>query len=191
MGLFNHQRKAKTRTTPSIIRDLLFAVDAALVATSIEETQDLVDRLSNARKAFRLTLVLRKVAHQPKSIPKQVKGIKQQQPAHKSPNTPIVIDGKNLKYVKSFTYLGSKINASASLDDEIFNRISKATDSFGKFRHSSQCLSSRCPFQPPLYGSESWTPYGTYINQLTYSTNDVSVRFMVTPCAIRTSLSII
>ena len=35
-GFFNHQRfKAKTLTRPSIIRDLLFADDAALVATSV------------------------------------------------------------------------------------------------------------------------------------------------------------
>lgn len=34
------------------------------------------------------------------------------------------------QYMKSFPYLGSKINA--SLDDEIINRIVKATDTFGK-----------------------------------------------------------
>lgn len=42
---------------------------------------------------------------------------------------------KHLKYLKSFTYLGSKINANATLDDEITNQIATATNAFGTFRH--------------------------------------------------------
>lgn len=37
-----------------------------------------------------------------------------------------------LKYIKSLPYQGSKINSSASQDNEILNRITKATDAFGK-----------------------------------------------------------
>ena len=67
-GLFNHQRfQAKTRLRTRIIRDLLFAGDAALVATSLEEAQELVDRFSDACKAFGLMISIKKteVIHQP------------------------------------------------------------------------------------------------------------------------------
>ena len=67
-GLFNHQRyRAKTLLLTSIIRDLLFADDAALVATSLEEAQELVNCFSVACKAFGLTISIRKteVIHQP------------------------------------------------------------------------------------------------------------------------------
>ena len=55
-GLFNHQRfQAKILLRTSIIRDLLFADDAALVATSFDKAQELAKRFSNACKAFGLT----------------------------------------------------------------------------------------------------------------------------------------
>ena len=104
-GLFNHQRfKAKTLTRPSIIRDLLFADDAALVATSVQEAQELIDRFSLACKAFGLSISIKKteVVHQSKPTPKQVKGVRQHQPTHRIPDVPIKIDGHQLKYVKSF-----------------------------------------------------------------------------------------
>ena len=59
-GIFNQQRfKAKTLLRWQIIRDLLFADDAALVATSLEEAQLLVDRFSAACKAFGLTISIK------------------------------------------------------------------------------------------------------------------------------------
>ena len=137
-GLFNHQRfQAKTLTRTSLIRDLLFADDAAFVATSFEEAQDLVDRFSKASKTFGLTISIKKteVVHQPMPTLKQVWGVKQPSPVHEFPHTPITIDGNNLKYAKTFTYLSSTVNSNASLDDEIINRIAKAADEFGKLRH--------------------------------------------------------
>ena len=136
-GLFNQQRfKAKTLLRQAIIRDLLFADDAALCATSREKVQLLVDKFSAACKAFGLTISIKKteVIHQPRPTPKQVHGVKQRPPVHNFPEFPIKVDGKDLKYVKSFTYLGSKVNWNASLDDKIINRVAKATSSFGKLR---------------------------------------------------------
>ena len=101
-GLFTHQRfKAKTRTRTSIIWDLMFADDAALVATSFEEAQCLMDRFSAACKAFGLTISIKKteVIHQPSPTPKQVRGIKQKPSVHTFPDTPIQVDGNDLKYV--------------------------------------------------------------------------------------------
>ena len=178
-GLFNHQSfKAKTLIRPTIIRDLLFANDAALVATSVQEAQELIDRFSLACKAFGLTINIKKtkVVHQPKPTPKQVKEVRQQQPTHRFPDVPIKVDGQQLKYVKSFKYLGSTINYSASLEDEIINHISKATEAFGKLRHclwNARGISLKTKISvyravvltTLLYGSESWTPYRTQINK--------------------------
>ena len=87
-GLFNHQRfKAKSRLRARIIRDLLFADDAALVATSFEEAQKLLDQFSVACKAFGLTISIKKieVIHQPPPTPKQIRGIKQKPQVHTFP----------------------------------------------------------------------------------------------------------
>lgn len=179
-GLHKHTRfQAKTKTRMAMILDLLFADDAALVATSLEEAQELIDRFSAASKAFGLTISIKKteVVHQPKPTPKQKKGVKQQQPVHKFPSVPITVDEKNLKYVRSFEYLGSKVNSSASLDDEIVNRISKASNAFGKLRHrlwNERGISIKTKvgvyravvLTTLLYGSESWTPYRAHIDKL-------------------------
>ena len=90
------------------------------------------------------------------------------------------VDGKNLKYVKSFEYLGSKVNSSASLDDEIVNRISKAASAFGKLHHrlwGERGISLKTKVSvyraviltTLLYGSESCTPYRTHIEKLDVS----------------------
>lgn len=179
-GIFNHQRfKVKTLLRRTVIRDLLFADDAALVATSLVEAQQLVDRFSAACKAFGLTISIKKteVIHQPCPTPKQVKGVKQKPPVHNFPETPLQVDGKNLKYVRTFTYLGSIVNSSASLDDEIINRIARATSAFGKLRHrvwNERGIRLEIKVQvykavvltTLLYGSESWTPYRKHIQQL-------------------------
>ena len=133
--MFNYQRyKTKTLLGRTIIRDLLFADDAALVATSLEEAQALVDLFSALCKAYRLTISIMKteVIDQPQPTPKKVNGMKQKQSFHNFPEIPIRIDGINLKYVKNFTYLGSFVNSNTSLDNEIVNRISRATSVFGK-----------------------------------------------------------
>ena len=133
-GLFNHQRfKAKSRLRARIIRDLLFADDAALVDTSVEEAQQLLERFSVACKAFGLTISIKKteVIHQPPPTPKQIRGIKQKPPVHNFSETPLRVEGHALNYVKIFTYLGSKINSSGCLDDEIIHRIAKAASAFG------------------------------------------------------------
>ena len=179
-GLFNQQRfKAKTLLRQAIIRDLLFADDAALCATSREEAQLLVDKFFAACKAFGLTISIKKteVIHQPRPTPKQIYGVKQRPPVHNFPEFPIKVDGKDLKYVKSFTCLGSKVNWNASLDDEIINRVAKATSSFGKLRQrlwNDRGISLRTKvlvykavvLTSLLYGSESWAVYRHHIQKL-------------------------
>lgn len=79
-GPFNHQCfKARIQPHTSIIRDLLFADSSALVATSLEEAQELLDRFSVACKAFGLNISIKKteVIHQTCFTSKQIQGGKQ------------------------------------------------------------------------------------------------------------------
>ena len=52
---------------------------------------------------------------------------------HRDPK--VNIDEYTLKSVKSFTYLGSSVSASTTLDNELSLRIAKASSAFGRLRH--------------------------------------------------------
>ena len=85
--------RAKTKTTPILMRELLFAYDSALVAHSAEEMQKLVDAFSNASKKFGQKINIKKteVLHQPNFI--------------RTREQDIMVDGNKLNYVLEFTYL--------------------------------------------------------------------------------------
>ncbi|KAL8609001.1 hypothetical protein ACOMHN_059932 [Nucella lapillus] len=86
-----------------------------------DDLQRLADSLSAAAKHFGLTINIKKteVMFQPS------KG--------STANSPeIKIDGKVLNNIDSFTYLGSSLSFSNSLDKEISNRIAKASASYGR-----------------------------------------------------------
>ncbi|KAL8584674.1 hypothetical protein ACOMHN_002403 [Nucella lapillus] len=100
-GILNTQRlKAKTKVTKSLVRDLLYADDCAIVAHSEDDLQRLTDSLSAATKHFGLTISIKKteVIFQPS------KGSTANMPE-------IKIDGKVLNNVDSFTYLGSSLSS--------------------------------------------------------------------------------
>ena len=138
-----------------------------------------MNRFSKACRAFGLTISIKKteVVHQPHPAPRQVKGVKQTPVAHHFPAVPITVDGQNLKYVKSFRYLGSAVNSHALLDDEVVNRIAKASNAFGKLRHrlwkdrgirleTKIKVYRAVVLSTLLYGAETWTLYRSQINQL-------------------------
>ena len=57
--LFNTIRlKAKTKVKKTIIRDMLFADDAAVAAHSPSQLQSLMERFANACTAFGLTIII-------------------------------------------------------------------------------------------------------------------------------------
>jgi len=97
-SVFNLRRlMAHTKTSEEAILDLLFADDCALLAHTEEALQVIVDRFSQAAKAFGLTISLKKteVLHQ------------------KAPGTaytaPLIsIDGRPLATVEHFTYHGDQ-----------------------------------------------------------------------------------
>ena len=110
--LFNIARLcAKTKVTKVLIREMLFADDAAVVSHTEEGLQQLVSRLSHACKEFGLKISLKKM------------NVMTQDAGHPPP---IAIDRYNLEVVENFTYLGSTISNSLSIDVEVNSRIAKA-----------------------------------------------------------------
>ena len=109
--LFNLGRlRAKTKVREAIIRDMLFANDAAVMTHTQQELQALMDRFSQACKDFGLTISLKKT---------NVLG----QDTMELPA--ITLDDYELN-VEQFTYLGSTITDNLSLDTEIDKRTGKA-----------------------------------------------------------------
>ena len=61
--------RATTKTTPTLMRELLFVDDSALVAHSVEQMQNIVDAFSDASNKFGLKINIKKtkVLYQPNS----------------------------------------------------------------------------------------------------------------------------
>lgn len=154
--LFNISRlRAKTRVREVLIRDMLFADDAAFVAHSQEELQLLLDRFSNACKDFSLTISLSKT---------QILTV------NSSNNPNLTIDNFILNAVESFTYLGSTVTQNLSLDQELDKRIGKASTTLSQLTKrvwKNQKLTTAtkmevykaCVLSTLLYGSETWVTY--------------------------------
>ncbi|BHF73626.1 hypothetical protein SprV_0401670800 [Sparganum proliferum] len=148
-----HQLAATT------VHELLFADDCALNTTSGEEMQRSMNLFSAACENFGLVINTQKtvVMHQPP-------------PNSTTPlNAPqISVNGTQLQVVENFPYLGSTLSGNTKIDDEVANRISKASQAFGRLRstvwnrHSLQ-LSTKLKMYKAvilptlLYGTETWT----------------------------------
>jgi hypothetical protein len=154
-NFFNLARfKAKTKTTEYIIRELLYADDAALCASTPEGLQNMLDTLADSCVKFGLTISLKKTVTMSQA------------------NTPHTfnIQDTTLENVDKFTYLGSSMNANTTLDTEISARLGKAASTFGRLtkrvwknKHLSINTKVRvyeaCVLSVLLYGSECWPTY--------------------------------
>ena len=116
--LFNASRlKAKTKVRQVLIRDMLFADDAAIATHNEDELQRLMDQFSKACNDFGLTISVKKtqILHQ-----------------GTSPNPTITLNSDILANVDKFTYLGSTVTCNLSLDVVINQRIAKAATTLGR-----------------------------------------------------------
>ena len=117
-GLFNLARlRSKTKTRTVIIREMLFADDAALAAPSEQVLQGLVDRLSQTCDDFGLKISLKKtqiMSQGNSSIPN------------------FCIGDHMLEFVKNFVYLRTNINNNLDLENEINSRIEKASSTMAR-----------------------------------------------------------
>ncbi|BHF63773.1 hypothetical protein SprV_0200676800 [Sparganum proliferum] len=165
--LLNQRRMHfQSRVSTTTVHELLFADDCALNTTTEEEMQRSMDLFSAACANFGLVISTQKtvVMHQPPP-----------NSAATAPNAPppppqISVNGTQLQVVENFPYLGSTLSRKTKIDDEIANRISKASQAFGRLqstvwnRHGLQ-LSTKLKMYKAvilptlLYGAETWTVY--------------------------------
>ena len=112
--------KARTKCTLTLVTELLFADDSALIAHSPEGMQQVMNAFSDASKKFGLKINIKKteVLYQPNSSRTQ--------------EMDILVDGQKLNSVPEFTYLGNTITKDGRIDAEIQKRMAKASTSFGR-----------------------------------------------------------
>ena len=154
--LFNLARlRAKTKVRVTLIRDMLFADDAAVTSHTEQQLQCPMDRFSQACKDFRLTISLKKT---------NVLG----QDVDTSPV--ITIDNYELDVVHQFNYLGFTISDNLSLDTEVNQRIGKAATMLDRLTTrvwenpkltvaTKMAVYKACIISTLLYGSETWTTH--------------------------------
>merc|ERR1711893_488029 len=82
-----------------------------------------MDRFSSACNNFGLTMSTEKI-----------EVMFQPAPGNQYPEPQIQVNGQTLQAVETFTYLGSTLSRSATIDAEVNNRISKASNAFGRLR---------------------------------------------------------
>lgn len=124
--LFNLARlKARTKTREILIRELLYADDAAMVSHSLKGIQAITSRFASISKLFGLEINVTKTELVFQPYDRNNVG----------QDLPIVnIDGTPLKTVSKFKYLGSHITRENKVDSEISHRIQTASASFGKLK---------------------------------------------------------
>ena len=165
-NLFNLRRlQARTKTSSNQVVELQYADDAALLAHTANSMQHILDALSTLYQAFGVEISTTKT----EVIVQQI-----------DPNQDIpifTINGTQLRTVPLFRYLGSIITPTTKIDDDILDKINKASRAFGRLRakvfqnkhlklstkvevYTAVCISTL------LYGAEAWTTYRRHLKQL-------------------------
>nr|VZI47455.1 unnamed protein product [Spirometra erinaceieuropaei] len=161
----------QSRVSTTTVHELLFADDCALNTTSEEEMQRSMDMFSAACENFCLVIntQMTLVMHQP--------------PPHSvtASNAPpqISVNGTQLQVVENFPYLGSTLSRNTKIDDEVANRISKASQAFGRLQstvwncHGLQLSTKMKMYKDTilptiLYGAETWTVYAKQARRLNH-----------------------
>ena len=167
-GMFNLRRlKAVTKTRSETIFEMQYAHDAAIPTNSAEALHRNLTIMSDTYGKAGLLVNTGKteVLYQPAY------------PGDPVDEFNFHINNSELPTVDNFMYLGSILNTSCNLDQEIQYRIRQATTSFGRLRdrvflnrnlsvetkvmvYSSVCVSIL------LYGCEAWTIYRAHIRSL-------------------------
>ncbi|BHF85357.1 hypothetical protein SprV_1002852100 [Sparganum proliferum] len=169
--LLNQRRmRFQSRVSTTTVHQLLFADDCVLNTTSEEEMQRSMDLFSATCKNSGLVINTQKTVV-----------INQPQPNSATPpNAPqISVSGTQLQVVENFPYLGSTLSRNTKIDDEVANRIPKASQAFGGLqstvwnRHGLQ-LSTKLKMYKAvilptlLYGAETWTVYTKQARRLNH-----------------------
>nr|VZH91290.1 unnamed protein product [Spirometra erinaceieuropaei] len=124
--LLNQRRMHfQSRVSTTTVHELPFADDCALNTTSEEEMRRSMDLFSSAYENFGLVISTQKTVFMHQLPPNTAN----------PPNAPqISINGTHLQMVENFPYLGSTLSCNTKIDDEVANRISKASPAVGRLQ---------------------------------------------------------
>ena len=159
--MFNLARlRAKTKVRTVLVRELLFADDAALISLSASGLQRLLNKFSAACAEFALAISTKKTVVM-----------------HQGDPSPIIVNGQELESVENFAYLGSTINRGFTIEQELQTLIGRAASTFNSLRERAwhnKYLTIRtkcriyecCIFSTLLYGAETWTTYARHEKKL-------------------------
>nr|VZI38876.1 unnamed protein product [Spirometra erinaceieuropaei] len=125
--LLNQRRmNFQSRVSTTFVHELLFADDCTLNTTLEEEMQRSMDLFATACENYGRVINTQKtvVMHQPPPN------------SAKASNAPpqISVNWTQLQVVENFPYLGSTRSRNTKIDDEVANRISKASQAFGRLK---------------------------------------------------------
>ena len=121
-NLFKLRRlQAQTNVKITSVHDLLFADDCALNASSEARLQQSMNKFSSACNMFGLTISTQKM---------QV--MCQPAPHTAWPKPRITVKRNALEVVDKFTYLRSVLSKNVTIDNEVNNRLAKASATFGR-----------------------------------------------------------
>ena len=155
-SLFNLARlQAKTKVRKVLIREILFADDAAITAHTETALQELINHFAHACSQFGLTISIKKTNILAQDV---------------SFALSISIGDCTLDVVEDFTFLGSNISSNLSLDTKLNMRIGKASAAMARLTNrvwentmltikTKTQVYQACVLSTLLYGSESWTLY--------------------------------
>ena len=145
---------AKSKTSDCLVRELLYADDADLVAHSLEDN---IDCFANTCKWFGLTVSLDKT-----------KVMFTPAPGEEYVELDIYVYGIRSKVAKSFVYLGTTLASDGFLDIETKEQISKTSSvAFVNLEDrvwwdwnttiiTKLAVYETCMLTSPLYASETW-----------------------------------
>ena len=167
--LFNLRRwQAKSKVQTEVLDEFLYADNMAKVAPTEEKMQKGVDQVSDSCDSYDLTISIKKteVVYQPA-------------PGKPYNEPTVTVKGQRLQVVDKFTYVGSTLSRVVHIDDEINNRIAKASAAFGRLRGSIWDRSGirldtklkvyRSVLLPTqLYACETWTVYQRHAKRLNH-----------------------
>jgi hypothetical protein len=154
-NFFNLARfKARSLTEKFVIKELLYADDAALCASSAEDLQLMLDHFSVSCQRFGLQISMKKTVTMSQAPAPHV----------------FSIDDIHLQDVENFNYLGSCLSKNTTVDNEISSRLGIASTTFGRLtkrvwnnRHLGVKTKVRvyeaCVLSILLYGAETLATY--------------------------------
>ena len=163
-GLFHLARlKAHSKCGSVTVSELQYADDAAFLSHTASGVQSSVDMVHSAYSRAGLSMNLTKtevLAQHAGDMPPQ-----------------IYVNNQELPSTEKFTYLGSVITSSCSLDEEILRRIGLASSAFGRLthrvflNHSLSLDTKKAVYQAIclsilLFGCESWALYRHHFRKL-------------------------